>query len=142
MGSNTAHMARRFAYAILLSVAVLGAPTVPEFEELVPETTTLMHAIDTNKNGVVESAEFVATGETQEQFSQLDLNGDGVLDADERASALVGKLIQRRAAAAGSSAKSTEFVQTLMKKKTEAEAREATRRYHYNLAHRSYHRGY
>merc|ERR1712166_1433507 len=117
MGSNTAHMARRFAYAILLSVAVLGAPTVPEFEELVPETTTLMHAIDTNKNGVVESAEFVATDETQEEFSQLDLNGDGVLDADEQASALVGKLIQRRAAAGGSSAKSTEFVQTLMKKR-------------------------
>ena len=92
-----------------------------------------MHAIDTNKNGVVESAEFVATGETQEEFNQLDLNGDGVLDADERASALVsslgsvwvalirpgaqvGKLIQQRAAAGGSSAKSTEFVQTLMKK--------------------------
>ena len=92
-----------------------------------------MHAIDTNKNGVVESAEFVATGETQEEFSQLDLNGDGVLDADERASALVsslgsvwgalirpgaqvGKLIQRRAAAPGSPAKSTEFAQTLMKK--------------------------
>merc|ERR1712195_435305 len=116
---DTAHMARRFAYAILLSVAVLGAlgaPSVPEFEELVPETT-LMHAIDTNKNGVVESAEFVATGETQEEFNQLDLNGDGVLDADERASALVGKLIQRRAAAEGSSpAKSTEFVQTLKKK--------------------------
>merc|ERR1712195_157399 len=113
---DTAHMARRFAYAILLSVAVLGALAVPEFEELVPETT-LMHAIDTNKNGVVESAEFVATGETQEEFSQLDLNGDGVLDADEQASALVGKLIQRRAATEGSSpAKSTEFVQTLKKK--------------------------
>ena len=51
-----------------------------------------MHAIDTNKNGVVESAEFVATGETQEEFNQLDLNGDGVLDADERASALVSSL--------------------------------------------------
>ena len=87
-----------------------------------------MHAIDTNKNGVVESAEFVATGETQEEFNQLDLNGDGVLDADERASALVsslgsmwvalirpgaqvGKLIQRRAAAEGSSpAKTPEFL--------------------------------
>ena len=38
-----------------------------------------MHAIDTNKNGVVESAEFVATGETQEEFNQLALNRDGVL---------------------------------------------------------------
>merc|ERR1712166_1577122 len=118
MGIQHSTMARHFAYAILLSVAALGAPTVPEFEELVPETT-LMREIDTNKNGVVESAEFVATGETQEEFNQLDLNGDGVLDADEQASALVGRLIQRRAATEGSPAKSTEFVQPL-KWKTEA----------------------
>ena len=41
---------RRFAYTILLSVAVLGAlgaPTVPKFDELVPEAT-LMREIDTN----------------------------------------------------------------------------------------------
>ena len=85
------------------------SPTTDEAEVVVPESSpdlslasfkigdvnlqsTLMHAIDTNKNGVVESAEFVATGETQEEFNQLDLNGDGVLDADERASALVSSL--------------------------------------------------
>ena len=51
-----------------------------------------MREIDTNKNGVVESAEFVATGETQAEFNQLDLNGDGALDADERASTMVSSL--------------------------------------------------
>merc|ERR1711966_293351 len=64
------NMVRRFAYIILLSVAALGAPTVPKFDELVPEAT-LMREIDTNKNGVVESAEFVATGETEEASQEL-----------------------------------------------------------------------
>ena len=48
-----------------------------------------MREIDTNENGVVDSAEFVAAGGTQEEFNQLDLDGDGILDADEQASAMV-----------------------------------------------------
>jgi len=48
-----------------------------------------MREIVTNVNGVVDSAKFVAAGGTQEEFNQLDLDGDGVLDADEQASALV-----------------------------------------------------
>jgi len=41
--------------------------------------------MDSNKDGVVDSAEFAAAGGTKEEFNRYDRNGDGVLDADEMA---------------------------------------------------------
>merc|ERR1712166_38204 len=41
--------------------------------------------MDSNKNGVVDSAEFAAAGGTKKEFNRYDRNGDGVLDADEMA---------------------------------------------------------
>merc|ERR1711865_730090 len=41
--------------------------------------------LDSNKDGVVDSAEFAAAGGTKEEFNRYDRNGDGVLDADEMA---------------------------------------------------------
>ena len=39
--------------------------------------------MDTNKDGVVDCEEFVTAGGTKEEFEQLDVNADGVLDVDE-----------------------------------------------------------
>jgi hypothetical protein len=41
--------------------------------------------MDSNKDGVVDLAEFAAMGGTKEEFNRLDRNGDVVLDADEMA---------------------------------------------------------
>jgi len=41
--------------------------------------------MDSNKDGVVDSAEFAAAGGTKELFNWYDRNGDSVLDADEMA---------------------------------------------------------
>jgi len=40
--------------------------------------------MDGNKDGVVDKAEFLAGGGTGEQFARYDLNGDGVLDDDDK----------------------------------------------------------
>ena len=39
--------------------------------------------MDTNNDGMVDRAEFAASGGSQTDFNRHDLNGDGVLDANE-----------------------------------------------------------
>ena len=41
--------------------------------------------MDTNKDGVVDSAEFAAAAGTKQEFNRCDKGGGGVLDADEMA---------------------------------------------------------
>ena len=41
--------------------------------------------VDSNKDGVVDAAEFVAAGGTEEEFNRFDKNKNGVLDKDEMA---------------------------------------------------------
>ena len=42
-----------------------------------------MESMDTNKDGVVDLEEYLAAGGTKEEFDKYDLDGDGVLDAQE-----------------------------------------------------------
>ena len=42
-----------------------------------------VRAMDRDHDGVVDRMEFVYGGGTRQEFAQFDVNGDGVLDADE-----------------------------------------------------------
>ena len=42
-----------------------------------------VRAMDTDHNGVVDQMEFIFSGGTRREFAQFDVNGDGVLDANE-----------------------------------------------------------
>ena len=42
-----------------------------------------LQQMDTNNDGVVDAAEFAAAGGSKQEFDGRDLNGDGLLDADE-----------------------------------------------------------
>ena len=46
-------------------------------------TSHLNRQMDTNNDGVVDAAEFAAAGGSKQEFDERDLNGDGLLDADE-----------------------------------------------------------
>ena len=46
-------------------------------------------SMDTNKDGMVDAAEFAAAGGSKQEFDKYDLNGDGVLDAAEMAERVV-----------------------------------------------------
>ena len=47
------------------------------------ESMSAVKGLDTKDNGVVDKQEFVAAGGTEDDFRQIDMNSDGVVDADE-----------------------------------------------------------
>ena len=63
------------------------APSVPlrnkdgAFAQMVAKAN--IKSMDTNKDGMVDAAEFAAAGGSKQEFDKYDLNGDGVLDAAE-----------------------------------------------------------
>ena len=84
--------------AVALIVALIVTLKIPPVAPP-PAGPAAMREIDSNENGLVDTAEFAAAGGTQEEFSHLDLDADGVLDAHEQATAgLSGSLAQMASA--------------------------------------------
>ena len=98
-GSRNRSAAGNSSIAVLIAaVALIVTLKIPPVAPP-PAGPAAMREIDSNENGLVETAEFAAAGGTQEEFSQLDLDADGVLDAHEQATAgLSGSLAQMASA--------------------------------------------
>ena len=61
----------------------LGSISLDSHAVLVERARKELKKMDLNADGVVDEAEFVAAGGTQDEFNKCDLNADGVLDEHE-----------------------------------------------------------
>jgi Ca2+-binding EF-hand superfamily protein len=57
-------------------------------QQQMPSAADIIKQWDTNKDGVVDKAEWVAAGRPAERFDMVDTNHDGKITADELAAAM------------------------------------------------------
>lgn len=70
-----------FAAAVLLASAGAAAAQAPD-------PATILKAWDTNGDGAVDKAEWVAAGRPAERFDRVDANHDGKVTTEELAAAM------------------------------------------------------
>ena len=70
------------------AAAVLATAGAAAAQQQMPSAADIIKQWDTNKDGVVDKAEWVAAGRPAERFDMVDTNHDGKITADELAAAM------------------------------------------------------
>jgi Ca2+-binding EF-hand superfamily protein len=70
------------------AAAVLATGGAATAQQQMPSAADIIKQWDTNKDGVVDKAEWVAAGRPAERFDLVDTNHDGKITADELAAAM------------------------------------------------------
>ena len=78
-----------------------AAPPAAATPMAMPTPEAVLARMDTDHNGSISSAEWIAAGHTAEQFAAVDTNPDGAVSTDELGAAMRAMMARRQGAVSG-----------------------------------------